>query len=294
LSLNTAFPSINKERIKMRKKIAIILLTLAAIGSLSLAMSYAQAFPLMGPNRRFNNFAVPHAANKPVQQSWVQINGITTKWGSTNVTGSLSAHIRTTLFNNSETGQLAPASSIWTTDKFRPLTNAVRTKENFTRTFYSARLMNASVAMLNYDDSNFFMNGTWNVNTVTVSVTVTTDSDGNITGIHRNTDITPTKAYGELTVTGNWTKFTLAIKGIDPLTGSVRRSMMRQIQWNPFKITDDLTGSVSDSVTKADLAAVAKCYGNMPGWGSYDQNMDFNFNYRIDIADLATVAANVQ
>jgi hypothetical protein len=277
----------------MRKEFAIVLLTLVAIGSLTFAISYAQAFPLMGPNRRFNNFGA-YMVNRPVQQSWVQINGIITKWGSTNATGSLSAHIRTTLFNNSETRQIAPASAIWTTDKFRPLGNAVRTKENFTHTFYSARLMNASVAVLDYNGNNFFMNGTWHVNTVTVNVIITTNNDGNITGIHRDTDVVVTKAYGELSVTDNWTKFTLAINGVDPLTGSVRRSMMRQMQFNPFKITDDLTGSASDSVSKADLAAVAKCYGNMPGWGNYDQKMDFNFNYRIDIADLATVAANVQ
>jgi hypothetical protein len=39
---------------------------------------------------------------------------------------------------------------------------------------------------------------------------------------------------------------------------------------------------------------LAKNYGARPGWGSYDSNMDFNCNYKIDIADLATVAANVQ
>jgi hypothetical protein len=32
----------------------------------------------------------------------------------------------------------------------------------------------------------------------------------------------------------------------------------------------------------------------MPGWGNYDQTMDFNLNYRIDITDVATVAANVK
>jgi hypothetical protein len=32
----------------------------------------------------------------------------------------------------------------------------------------------------------------------------------------------------------------------------------------------------------------------MPGWGNFDQKMDFNGNYKIDIADLTTVAANVQ
>jgi hypothetical protein len=288
------FPSIWKEWMKMSKKLATILLAAIAISSLSFAISYAQAFPMMGRNNMLNNLSGAYMANRPVQRSWVHIDGIITQWGSTDVTGFLSTHARTTVLNSSDTRQLSSASAIWTTDKLRPLANAVRTKENLTYTFYSARLTNASVATLSYDDNNFFMNGTWNVNTVTVNIIVTTDSNDNITGIHRDTDITPTKAYGELTVTDNWTKFTLAIDGIDPLTGSVRRSMMRQMQWTPFKITDDLTGSVSDSVSKTDLSAVAKCYGNMPGWGNYDQKMDFNFNYRIDIADLATVAANVQ
>ena len=277
----------------MRKKFAIMLLALIAVGSLSFAASYAQAFPLMGRNSMFNTF---HGAmsNRPFQTNWVRIDGIITKWGSTNVTGFLSTHARTALFNISDTRQLSSASAIWTTDKLRPLLNAVRTKENLTYVIYSARLKNASVATLSYDDNNFFINGTWNVNTVTITVTVITNSSGNITSVHRDTDIVPTTAYGELTVTDNWTKFTLAIDGIDPLTGAVRRSMMRQMQWNPFKITGDLTDSASDIVTKADLTAVANCYGNMPGWGSYDQKMDFNFNYRIDIADVATVAANMQ
>jgi hypothetical protein len=273
----------------MKTKLAIILLAVFALGTLSFTISYAQASPMMG-----RNIYSGAMSGKAVQKNWVHIYGIITQWGSTNVTGSLTTHAKTTLLNNSDTRQLSSASAMWTTNKLRPLVTAVRTKENLTYTSYSARLANASVATLNYSSSNFFMNGTWIVNTVTINVIVNTDSDGNITRIHRDIDITPTKAYGELTVTGNWTKFTLAIDGIDPLTGSVRRSMMRQIQWNPFKITGDLTGDVSESVTKTDLAAVANCYGDMPGWGNYDQNMDFNSNYRIDIADLATVAAKVE
>jgi len=277
----------------MRKEIAVILLALIIVGSLSFAVSSAQAFPTKGRNYMFNSFSGA-MSNKPVQKSWVHIDGIITQWGPTSLTGFLSTNARTTLFNTSDTRQLSSASAIWTTDKFRPLVNAVRTKENLTYVIYSARLRNASVAMLSYDESNFFLNGTWNVNAVTIAVTVITNSSGNITSVHRETDIVPTTAYGELAVTDNWTKFTLAIDGIDPLTGSVRRSVMRQMQWNPFKITDDLTGTVSEAVTKEDLGAVVKCYGNMPGWGNFDQKMDFNFNYRIDIADVATVAANVQ
>jgi len=277
----------------MRKKIAIILLTAMVIGSLGLAMNCAQAFPFMGQSR-VSNTSGAYMANRPLQKNWVNVDGFVLKWGTTNATGPISIHARIAVLNSNDTRQLASASAMWSTDKMRPLLNAVRTKENFTYTFHTARLINASVAKLNYENSNFFMNGTWNVNTVTTSVIVITDSDGTITGIHRDTDIVPTRAYGELTITANWTKFTLAINGIEPLTGAVRRSIMRQMQFNPFKVTDDLTGSASESVSKTDLAAVVKCYGNMPGWGSYDQKMDFNFNYRIDITDIATVAANVE
>ena len=31
----------------------------------------------------------------------------------------------------------------------------------------------------------------------------------------------------------------------------------------------------------------------MPGWGNYDAKMDFCGHFKIDIADLSTVASNV-
>jgi hypothetical protein len=59
--------------------------------------------------------------------------------------------------------------------------------------------------------------------------------------------------------------------------------------FNPFMIN---SGS-STIVTTADLNSVVKAYGSMPGWGNYDQRMDYNFNFKIDICDIATAAANV-
>jgi hypothetical protein len=126
--------------------------------------------------------------------------------------------------------------------------------------------------------------------TVKSTVTITTDTNGEIIKIQRNSETSVQKAYGELTITDNWSKFTLAINGIDPLTGSVFRSVTRQVQFNPFKITDDATCNI---VTRADLVEVVKCYRAMPGWGSYDTRMDFNNNYRVDIADLSTVASHM-
>jgi hypothetical protein len=159
--------------------------------------------------------------------------------------------------------------------------------------YYSARLTNTSVSTLSANATaplNYFINGTWNVFTVKSTVTIITNANGNITRVLRNQDISSQKAYGELTVTDNWNKFTLAIRGIDLLTGSVSHSMQRQMQFNAFKMTDD---SVSNIVTRADIKAVAQAYGAMPGWGNYDTKMDFNGNFRVDIADISTVAANM-
>jgi hypothetical protein len=60
--------------------------------------------------------------------------------------------------------------------------------------------------------------------------------------------------------------------------------MTKQFNW--YSVTD----TPGTTVTRADVTAVVQCYRAMPGWGNYDTTMDFN--YRVDIADLATVAAN--
>jgi hypothetical protein len=122
------------------------------------------------------------------------------------------------------------------------------------------------------------------------NVTIITNDAGQITNIHRSLDTSVQKGYGELNVTDNWTKFALSINGIAPLTGSVFASVQRQVAFNPFKVTDD---TATTAVTKADVAQVIRSYGAMPGWGNYDAKMDFCQHYKIDIADLSTVASNM-
>ena len=95
---------------------------------------------------------------------------------------------------------------------------------------------------------------------------------------------------GQLNVTDKWTKFTLSIKGIDPLTGSVRRYVWRTVEMNVCKVSDD----GKTQVTISDFQMVARAYGAMPGMVNYDQKLDFNLHYKIDITNLATAAANVQ
>jgi hypothetical protein len=272
---------------KMNKKISVIvaIIALFAVCSSSIVVgAYAQSSTISP--------TPTSVANALTQRSYIRIDGTITQWGTTPVIGVLQTQARVALFQNSNTNQLASATAIWTTNTSRPI-NAVRSKENFTYTFYEARLTNASVSTLSANTAattDYFLNGTWNVYTVISNVTIITNADGQITNVHRSSDTSIQKAYGELTVTNSWTTFTLAINGIDPLTGSVVRSVTRQVQFNPFKVTDDTTSTV---VTRADITAVAQSYGSMPGWGNYDPKLDVCGHFKIDICDLSTVAANV-
>ncbi len=230
-------------------------------------------------------------SNALAQRSYIRIDGVISMWGTTVVNGALQTQAGTSTRVDLSMNQAAASTAIWTTNTSRPIV-AVQAKQNFTYTFYEARLRNASVSTLSASTpaTNYFLNGTWNVYTVTSVVTIFTNAGGQITSVHRSADTSVQSAYGELNVTDNWTKFTLSINGIDPLTGSVFRSVQRQVQFNPFKVTDDTTSTV---VTKADVAAVIHAYGAMPGWGNYDARMDFCSHFKIDIADLSTVAANM-
>ncbi len=260
---------------RMKTKIAAAILALTALLSFVAVVAYAQT-------------AFPVALNPPVEASWVRIHGIVTKWGAVNARGQLWTQARTALLSNLDTRQFARASAVWSTNLARPIFGIVA-KENFTHTFNSAVLLNASVSTFSIGSNNFFLNGTWKVAEVTCEVTVITNSNNEIVSVHRETDATVSKeVYGELTVTDSWTKWNLQLTGYDPLFGLVERSVMGQVQFNWYSVTDN----PGTSVTRADVDAVVQCYRAMPGWGPYNNRMDFNYNYKIDITDLATVAAS--
>ena len=273
----------------MKKTLAIALLAIIVVSSLSFAVASTSA---MGPANRDWGWKVGSWMRRgvivPFQRSWIRLNGIVETWGSQEVNGSLSVNARTVGFNE-EVRQAAFATAIWSN------TTNVRQRGNFSYSFYVARLVDANVSALNYEDGDFFMNGTWNVFHVTINQTLIKSGDlesGYTIDRQTKTDIDPiaTKAYGELTVTDNWTKFVLSIDGVDELNGVVTRARMNQMIFNKFKVSEDGT----EKVSRVDLTVLSKIYGARPGWGSYDGNMDFNCNYKIDIADLTTVAANVE
>jgi hypothetical protein len=60
-----------------------------------------------------------------------------------------------------------------------------------------------------------------------------------------------------------------------------------------FIILRILVDSTSSIVKRTDVKTIAECYGTMQGSGSYDTRLDFTNNYRVDIADISTVASNM-
>jgi hypothetical protein len=183
------------------------------------------------------------------------------------------------------------AAAIWTTNTTRPIA-AVRDRENFTYSFYTARLVEGNSAALDYQGSAFFLDGTWNVWNITETFTIITDSTGHIISINSNQNAVrlAIDAYGTLTVPSGWTTFTLAIKGIDPLTGMISKEVTTSAAFNPFILGTD---SSTTTVTPSDLQSIVSAYGSMPGWGNYDIKMDYCMHYKIDICDLSTAAANL-
>jgi hypothetical protein len=255
---------------------AIVGILLAS--SFTVAVNFAAAMP--------TNMA-DTVANRLMSASWIRLNGVITQWGTIDVRGTLQTQARAATHQISGFNHLTSATAIWTTNITREI-SAAQSKENFTYVYFVARLPNASISAANVDSASVYsLSGTWNLANITSTITVITDENGGVIKVHREQDITPGKAYGELTVTGN--TFTLNINGIEPLTGSVFRSITRS-WYNPFKMTDDSTTS---AVTRDDIKAIAQNYGAMPGWGNYNVNMDFNHNYRVDIADISSVARNI-
>ncbi|MGA3289458.1 MAG: hypothetical protein ABSD42_04375 [Candidatus Bathyarchaeia archaeon] len=270
--------------------IAAILLTAIALMGLNFAGAFATAAPSNSPAAPQNTpkISVPPAAIIPIRSSWVRIDGNITSWGTQvtpAVSGALTVMAATTSLNGVPSAWIDSANAIWTN------TTKISLDGTTTYNYYTARLIKANFTATDYQRNNFYMNGTWNVNNVTITRTVTkTDNSINI---QSNTQITrlETKVYGQLNVTDSWTQFTLNITGIPLLDGTVHHTIERTTIFNRFDI---INGGTDSTITRADLTAISNDYGAVPGTPNYNENMDFHGTYQIDICDIATIAANVQ
>ncbi len=297
----------------MKKPLAAILVAVIAISAFSIVAS-ASARPFMN----WKTFQqMPNSTNRPIQQSFMRVNAVVKEWSSVpssfdttlnsistnDVKGVLQAQSRTIKFNGGDSQQGASVTATWKiAEQANPSSGASPTpspsptnsptEKTVTSTFYTAKLVKTDSTELNpVDTADFVLKGTWNVYAVTVTYSKTTDSAGNILESSHSQKVAAKvlQSPGTFTISDEWTTFTLDITGTGGLSGTVSRQRISSTQFNVFKVNDDGT----NVVTKSDVSSVAKAFGSGLGWGNYDQRMDYNFNYKIDIADLATAAANI-
>ncbi len=219
-----------------------------------------------------------------VSQTWVRLRGQITQWGSTPVFGWINVHARTVETEN-VSKDWAWVRAVWS-DSGRHLNCTDLTTENITYSFFAACLVNSSQIELDYSGYDFYILGVWNVYNVTLEYYV--NEYGDLLSYTLSIEAVETDADGELRVLDGWTDFELDIGELDMLTGNVLMHAVGSMEINICDINGD------HNVGIADLARIAKCYGAMPGFGNYNHEMDFNLDYKIDIGDLTTVAANIK
>jgi hypothetical protein len=229
---------------------------------------------------------VPSLANADteIQRIWVQMRGGITDWGGTPVFGWIGAQARMANVNGTYR-EWAGVHATWSYER-RRINCSEPPTENFTFSFYTAKLIDATAVRLNYSSYNFVVTGYWNVFNITTAINV--DENGELISFTRNVVPLVTNATGELRVFSNWHQFELGIAGIDQLSGLV---FGHRIAYVEIKMCDT---NNDGKVDLKDLVRVAKRYHTMPGLLNYDHDLDFNYDDEINIGDLTTLAANIE
>ena len=225
-------------------------------------------------------FALPSAEPEPSTPTYVMMQGtITTFGGEPTAYGWCTAR--------AFIGEWAKVNVFWI--PATPLPSfGEPTTENFTYSFYMARLDNGT-AELNYSGYDLYISGLWDVYNVTFGYY----------GELRNstTEVILQNVSGELMVSGNWTNLTISIQGLDSLEGVVIFHIERSMPIPVGDVTGDPeegeTGIPDCEVDVWDLVHIAKAYGTSPGMERYDFSLDLNLDFVIDIYDLTTIAVHI-
>lgn len=139
-----------------------------------------------------------------------------------------------------------------------------------------------------YSGYDFYISGLWDA--INVTFVYYPNGEGEFDGENYNCTMEPvvSNATGELRVFEGWTKFALSITGLDLVSGSVHHRFVGTMDVEIGDVDED------GAVNIEDLVHVAHAYGGKPGIGNYGFEMDFNFDFQIDVGDLATVAAEIE
>jgi len=155
--------------------------------------------------------------------------------------------------------------------------------------FYAAELTNTTAVKLNFEQQDLYIQGLWNVYNVTLIF-----EPGHTQGSYTLTkELLVNGGPGSLSVTGNWTDFTVNILSINLVQGKVTFYGISGIHIPPGDVWGP-DGKPDRKIDARDLYHVAKAYGSMPSQASlYAFGIDFNFDFTIDIYDVTTVAAGL-
>jgi len=215
---------------------------------------------------------------------WVVMHGRITSWGVTPVAfGWCGAFAKI--------DEWARVRAFWApTIPPRPIDPG----SSFTFSFYTARLVNASIIKLNYEGNDFYVSGRWDV----YNVTFDHYGYGNFT---LTIDVMANDANGTLLVPNMLPEqdFTINIDGIEVITGKVKFVCMKSIEIPIGDCSGPITGTPDRRIDIRDLVHIAKAYGSKPGMLKYDFSIDFDLDFDdvrtvgVGLRELTTIAANL-
>jgi hypothetical protein len=255
------------------KKTATIMITIMAVGILSFLPSFT-------------------GADTTISGKWFKMAGVIHTWNTTSgsvvpVFGWIGARGGIVDVNGT-THEWAMVHAIWSPEivRINPIADPT---ENFTFSFYTARLIKMTDMNINLTENSFFVTGYWNVLNITTTFNITAAPRIRFT---RTIEAVVTNATGELMVPSNASEpmsFSLAITGVGELDGKCLMKILSVGEIRMFSVTGD-----DSKVGLKDLVHVARLYGTTPGMRGYDLNADVDGDGKIDIFDLTTIAANIQ
>jgi len=218
--------------------------------------------------------SIPTLAQSATEPTFVAMMGMVETYGGKPAYGYIGAF--------AEVNKSAKVCLFWT---LHPVHIAVIP---YNYTFHVAKLVSTKMVALNYSGRDFYVSGLWDVWNVTFHYRKD--------GFNMTMKLWVDDGFGELNVIDNWKTFTVEIEyPIKQIVGIVLRYCIRPIKPIPI---GDVTGPYALGVPDGkidihDLVHVAKAYGDTPGIRNYYFEVDFNFNYVVDLYDLTTIAANL-
>jgi len=234
------------------------------------------------------NITISEITLPPPEITWVLMKGKVTKYDEKDAFGGLMAHAKI-----SENNNWTKVNCAFT---LQPPPKESEMPKNFSCSFFVVTLANATKTELDYDGSDLYIEGLWNVYNRTITVTVFDTTEMNVSVTIRQI---VEEANGNLSVSltsepspipwriqGN---FTLKIQGIDMIIGDVIFYHVKMAR--PFERGIPVSDFNEDRIVDIqDIAQTAKVYGTKSGSAKYKFDLDLNSDFEINIIDLATVA----